>query len=49
MRRAASCALGSIAEIKMHYSVITEQQVAARWTVRLKTMRRWRHDKVGPT
>ncbi len=33
----------------MHYPVMTEQQVAARWKVSLKTMRRWRQDKVGPT
>ena len=35
----------------MHYLVMTEteQQVAARWKVSLKTMRRWRQDKVGPT
>lgn len=33
----------------MHYPVMTEQQVAARWRVSLKTMRRWRQDKVGPT
>jgi hypothetical protein len=36
-------------ETKMHYPVMTEQQVAARWKVSLKTMRRWRQDKVGPT
>lgn len=35
-------------ETKMHYPVMTEQQVAARWKVSLKTMRRWRQDKVGP-
>lgn len=35
-------------EMKMHYPVMTEQQVAARWKVSLKTMRRWRQDKVGP-
>ena len=35
-------------EIKMHYPVMTEQQVAVRWTISLKTMRRWRQDKVGP-
>ena len=33
----------------MHYPVMTEQQVAARWKVSLKTMRRWRQNKVGPT
>jgi hypothetical protein len=36
-------------EMKMHYPVMTEQQVAARWKVSLKTMRRWRQDKMGPT
>jgi hypothetical protein len=36
-------------DTKMHYPVITEQQVAARWKVSLKTMRRWRQDKVGLT
>ncbi len=36
-------------ETKMHYPVMTEQQVAARWKVSLKTMRRWRQDKIGPT
>lgn len=33
----------------MHYPVMTEQQVAARWKASLKTTRRWRQDKVGPT
>jgi hypothetical protein len=28
-------------ETKMHYPVMTEQQVAARWKVSLKTMWRW--------
>ena len=37
------------ADTKMHYPVMTEQQVAARWKGSLKTMRRWRRDKVGPT
>ncbi len=32
----------------MHYPVMTEQQVATRWKVSLKTMRRWRQEKVGP-
>ena len=32
----------------MHYPVMTERQVAARWKVSLKTMPRWRQDKVGP-
>jgi|GEM_PF-2379772 len=35
-------------EIKTHYPVMTERQVAARWKVSLKTMRRWPQDKVGP-
>lgn len=34
--------------MKMHYPVMTEQQVAVRWKISLKTMRRWRQDKVGP-
>ena len=34
-------------ETQIHYPVMTEQQVAARWKVSLKTMRRWRQDKVG--
>ena len=38
-----------VVKTKMHYPVMTEQQVAARWKVSLKTMRRWRQDKVGPT
>ena len=33
---------------KMHYPVMIDQQVAARWKVSLKTMRRWRQDKIGP-
>jgi hypothetical protein len=32
----------------MHYPVMTERQVAARWKVSLKTLRRWRLDKEGP-
>ena len=36
-------------DTKMHYPVMTEQQVAAQWKVSLKTMRRWRQDKVAPT
>ncbi len=34
-------------EMKMHYPVMTERQVATRWKVSLKTMRRWRQDKAG--
>jgi hypothetical protein len=34
-------------ETKMHYPVMTERQVAARWKVSLKTMRRWWQAKVG--
>lgn len=33
----------------MHYPVMTERQVAARWKVSLKTLRRWRLDNEGPT
>jgi phosphomannomutase len=33
-------------ETKIHYPSITEQLVAARWKVSLKTMRRWRQHKV---
>ena len=36
------------AEQNMHYPVMTEQQVAARWKVSLKTLRRWRQNKIGP-
>lgn len=32
----------------MHYPVMTERQVAARWKVSLKTLRRWRLDNKGP-
>lgn len=32
----------------MHYPVMTERQVAARWKLSLKTLRRWRLDKEGP-
>lgn len=32
----------------MHYPVMTERQVAARWKVSLKTLRRWRLDNEGP-
>ena len=33
----------------MHYPVMTERQVAARWKVSLKTLPRWRLDNEGPT
>lgn len=33
----------------MHYPVMTERQVTARWKLSLKTLRRWRLDKEGPT
>ena len=29
-------------EKKMHYPVKTERQLAARWKISLKTLRRWR-------
>ena len=32
----------------MHYPVMTERQVALRWRVSLKTLRRWRLDNEGP-
>lgn len=32
----------------MHYPVMTERQVAVRWKVSLKTLRRWRLDNEGP-
>ncbi len=32
----------------MHYPVMTERQIAARWKVSLKTLRRWRRDGEGP-
>jgi hypothetical protein len=35
-------------EKKMHYPVMTERQVATRWKVSLKTLRRWRLDNEGP-
>lgn len=33
----------------MHYPVMTEKQVADRWQVSLKTLRRWRSDNEVPT
>jgi hypothetical protein len=39
----------SVLEKKMHYPVITEKQLAARWKISLKTLRRWRSDNEGPT
>jgi hypothetical protein len=38
----------SVQEKKMHYPVMTERQVAARWKLSLKTLRRWRLDREGP-
>ena len=32
----------------MHYPVMTEKHLAARWQVSLKTLRRWRLDGEGP-
>lgn len=32
----------------MRYPVMTERQVAARWKISLKTLRRWRLEGVGP-
>lgn len=32
----------------MHYPVMTERQVAARWRISVKTLRRWRLDNEGP-
>jgi len=41
--------MGSSAlEKKMHYPVMTERQVAVRWKISLKTLRRWRLDNEGP-
>lgn len=39
----------SVLEKKMHYPVMTERQLAARWKISLKTLRRWRADNEGPT
>lgn len=33
----------------MHYPVMTERQVAVRWRISVKTLRRWRLDNEGPT
>lgn len=38
----------SVSEQKLHYPVMTERQVAARWKIRQKTLRRWRLDGEGP-
>ena len=35
-------------EKKVHYPVMTERQIAVRWKVSLKTLRRWRLDNEGP-
>lgn len=32
----------------MRYPVMTERQIAARWKISLKTVRRWRQDGEGP-
>ena len=37
----------SVREKKMHYPVMTERQVAVRWKISLKTLRRWRLDNEG--
>ena len=37
----------SVQEKKMHYPVMTEKQVADRWQISLKTLRRWRLDGEG--
>lgn len=39
----------SVLEKKMHYPVMTERQLAARWKISLKTLRRWRSDNEWPT
>lgn len=33
----------------MHYPVMTERQLVARWKISLKNLRRWRIDNEGPT
>lgn len=33
-----------VQEKKMHYPVMTERQIAFRWKISLKTLRRWRLD-----
>lgn len=38
----------SVLEKKMHYPVMTERQIAARWRISVKTLRRWRLDNEGP-
>jgi hypothetical protein len=38
----------SLSEKKMHYPVMTERQLALRWKISLKTLRRWRLDGEGP-
>ena len=35
----------SVLEKKMHYPVMTERQLAFRWKISLKTLRRWRVPK----
>jgi hypothetical protein len=34
-------------EKKMHYPVMTEKQLATRWKISVKTLRRWRLDMTG--
>jgi hypothetical protein len=36
------------AEMKMHYSVMTEKLLATRWKISMKTLHRCRLGKVGP-
>ena len=38
----------SVLEKKMHYPVMTEGQLALRWKISLKTLRRWRLEGEGP-
>ena len=39
----------SFLEKKMQYPVMSERQLAARWKISLKTLRRWRSNNEGPT
>lgn len=32
----------------MRYPIMTEQQLADRWNISTKTLRRWRQEKIGP-
>ena len=38
----------SVLEKKMHYPAMTARQLAFRWKISLKTLRRWRLDGEGP-